>query len=152
MLNVKLLPNTMNTVYMMEMLRNNAYGNIEVKENISSKYRDLIMDCYIYVFGLYNDDELVAGIYLSDLCDGIFVDNLFVKKIYQGNKLYYGRYLLKYILDNKELFEKLVFRKFDKSNLYYLNDYSKKIYEEIGYESIDDATGHYMELKLNNGK
>lgn len=152
MLSVRLMPNTMDTIFTMEMLRNNAYGNSEIKENINSKYKDLIMDCEIYVFGLFNDEELVAGIYLSDLCDGIFVDNLFVKKIYQGSKLYYGRYLLQYILDNKELFEKLVFRKFDKSSLYYLNDYSKKIYEDMGYESVDDVTGHYMELKLINGK
>lgn len=117
-----------------ELLRYEAF-NIDLDDlDISNSfYYFNIKNNSIIPFGLFIKDKLVAGCYVSNTYGSLYIDQLFVKPMFQNTGLRFGRMLLRYILVNKSIVEQFFNCQIDKSILEALDEKSTKIYEKEGY-------------------
>ena len=105
------------------------YKNIEPTETYF--YRE-IKNGKILPFGVYENNELIAGCYVSNSYKTLFIEHLFVLKEYQNSENHIGTNLLRYVLDNKEICENFFKMKFEFS--YLDNRCSKSFCEALGYK------------------
>ena len=129
-----LMENTLENAVLVEQMRFRAYGVQSLLEVIDSEYVTDIVDSNILVFICKIDNKLASVCYISDYHDTLFVEYLFTLPEYQKQGLHYGRKLLEYILEHKEIAEKHFNKKFTTSELCTGSNYVIPIYESIGYK------------------
>lgn len=137
---VTLMSNTEENAIMTEQMRLKAYGirgNLEVGD---SEYIEEITTGKILVFLFEIDDLPVAGCYISNFQNTLYVDYVFVLEEYQRKGLHYGQKLLRYILEHKEIVENYFQRKFCRSELAPSKEEIIPIYEAIGYKQKSPDT------------
>ena len=115
----------------LEKLRCNAYGMEYNGDNLY--YKNKISDGNIVPLGCFYKQELVAGIYISNSLNSLFIEQIFVKREFQNSDLHIGNYLLHYVLKNKHIFEDYFGVKFSYSRLD--NRGHESFYEKLGYVS-----------------
>ncbi len=115
----------------LEKLRCNAYSMDYHGDN--SYYTNKIREGSILSLGCFYQKELVAGIYLSNSIQSLFIEQIFVKKEFQNSDLHIGNYLLHYVLENKHIFEEYFGVTFHCSRLD--NRGHESFYERLGYVS-----------------
>ncbi len=129
-----LMENSLKNAIAVDQMRLKAYG---VKYNLnvdSSEYPELIVKGEVLAF-LYIIDEIpISACYISDFNGKLYVDYLFVLPEYQQKGYHYGRALLSYILEHKEIVERKLNKKFTESELSISKSYLSHIYESIGYK------------------
>lgn len=125
--------NSMEVYNLLEKVRSNAY-NIDF---ISNSYKSFVEDGKLFFAGAYLNEELVAGCFMSNKYDSIFIEELFVAKKYQNKGLGIGSNLLKFILDNKEELEIYYDKKFDYTKLEAASKSLEEFYEKLGYHTQD---------------
>lgn len=138
MLTYKVEPNTLELANKMEFLRLSAYGFTPTKEDYDQSYINEITNGRILVITCYYNNELVAGCYVSNIFNSIYIDYLFVSHEYQETGLNLGRKLLQFILDNKYLVEEYFDTEFNQSKLYAPSEKTKSIYKKLGYQEQND--------------
>ncbi len=126
-----------------ETLRKEAFNIDETKldAGINSFYEKQIDDNKILPIGGYVNDELVAGIYISAALNSLFIEQLFVKKEYRHNG--YGKQIVKFVLDNKHIFEEFFKQEFDFSKAEIRNNDALKLVENLGYSETNDIYGTF---------
>lgn len=126
-----------------ETLRKEAFNIDETKldAGINSFYEKQIDDNKILPIGGYVNDELVAGIYISSALNSLFIEQLFVKKEYRHNG--YGKQIVKFVLDNKHIFEEFFKQEFDFSKAEIRNNDALKLVENLGYSETNDIYGTF---------
>lgn len=113
-----------------EILRKKVF---HLKQDSINRYEFHINHGIIIPFALYKDEELVAGCYIGDGFDKLYVYFLFVKEEYQHTGLRLGRTLLKYVLDHKELVEERLQTKFTEGALHPSNEKNRELYKRFGF-------------------
>lgn len=116
-----------------EKLRKDVFS-YNMKED-SFYYRELI-DGKMVAIGVFLDDNLIAGAYISDSLNSLYIEQLFVNNNYQKSGI--GTNLIKYIHEHKNIFEEYFKTKFDFSKL---EPNSKEIvdyYKKLGYIETND--------------
>ncbi len=147
---IKTLPPTRENIKNCEQVRYDSIGQTISEEYLlTSKCASRILDAEIFMFAMYVEDILVAGCYVSDSFDTLFIEQLFVKKEYQETGLYLGRNLLKYVLENRESVERYFHFHPTRSELFFTTDKSKYIYEKMGYKTKKEEI-HLMSKSLSN--
>lgn len=132
----------------MEFIRLSSYGFAPTKEDYDPYYLENIKNGTLLIITCYYNNELVAGCYVSDTFNSIYIDYLFVLKDYQEQGLHLGKNLLQFILDNKHLVEEYFDKEFTQSKLYPSSIKSRNIYESIGY--VPDTNHDLLCKKLDN--
>lgn len=125
--------NKENALYV-ERMRYKSYG---VKNDIDPNETDYLTDIEngsILVFMCLLDSIPVSACYISSFQGALYVDYLFTLPEYQRKKLYYGKKLLQYILDNKRIVEEYFDCIFDKSVLCPGNPRVIGLYKSLGYK------------------
>ncbi len=89
--------------------------------------------------GAFLDNELVGVVYINDYYKSLYIDQIFVDKKLHRNKI--ATNMLKYVLNNKEMFEKIFNKKFDISRLE--SNGSDLFYEEMGYKKENNVIGTF---------
>lgn len=146
---IKSMRQTKENIIEFEKLRYDAIcQNISEQYLTSSKVAARIYDAELMIFGLYLDDILAAGCYISDSFGTLFIDQLFVKKEFQETGLYLGRTLLKYLLENRTEIEEFFHFHPKQSKLFFLDSKSKNTYDKLGYTMENSEIG-LMSKKLN---
>ena len=118
----------------LEQLRKDVF---KIKD--SEYYMTKILEGKILVIGCFYQDELVAGAYLSNSYHSLFVEQIFVRDDYQGSVLHVGYYLMKYILEHKEIFDEFFHTSFDQCRLESRN--CDSFYEKLGFKTEDNILG-----------
>ena len=116
-----------NALYV-EQMRYKSYGVKDTKK-INAEYLEDIVNGDILVFLCFIDSIPVSACYISCYKKELLVEYLFTLQEYQRKQLYYGKQLLQYILDNKQLVEEYFNCKFNKSVLYPANNKLINLYE-----------------------
>lgn len=138
---VTIMHNTKENAVMTEQMRLRAYGiqkDLDVKD---SEYIEEITKGDILVFLYAVEDHPIAGCYISNFLNALYVDYLFVLPDYQRKGLRYGQKLLSYILEHKEVVEQYFHRKFSVSELTPGKEEIAPVYEAIGYKKKSSNTG-----------
>ncbi|MDE5888844.1 MAG: GNAT family N-acetyltransferase [Bacilli bacterium] len=139
---IKVLKPSKENIKECERIRYDAIGQVIPEQFLtSSKCAGRLYNAEMLIFGMYLDDILAAGCYVSDSFDTLFIDHLFVKKEFQETGLYLGRQLLKHVLDNREATEKYFHFRPTKSELFYIDNKSKRTYEKMGYTIKNSEIG-----------
>lgn len=144
MLEIKTLVGSKENIKMCEKIRYDAKKvEIEEKYLLETSYANKIYNCEILPFATFMDSNMVAGCYVTDYFASIHIYYLFVQQRYQETGLYLGRNLLNYVLANKQLVERYFDFKTNRTTLCYLDDKSKRIYENLGYRAYNSKS-HMM--------
>lgn len=106
-----------------------------------------VLDGNTLAWGAFLDEKLVGGSYFYAYKNYLYIEQLFVKKIWQRTENHIGTNLLLDIFSKKEKIESYYRRKLDSSLLYCLDDSTKKFYENLGYELIE-GTSTCLKKKL----
>ena len=134
MITYKVLDNTIDNANKLEFLRLSSYGFTPTKEDYDDYYINNVCIGNILPIVCYYDDKLIAGCYVSNTFNSIYIDYLFVLPEYQEKGLHIGRNLLLFILDNKEIVEEYFDTEFTQSKLCAISDKTKAIYRKLGYK------------------
>ena len=137
MLEFELMAISDDEILKIEKLRCEVFNYDFSREN-NYYFRELKKGNIIGIKCLY-DGKLIGGIYLSDLYSSLFVEQIFVSKNYQFSDLKVGSNLLHFIIDNKSIFEKKFFKKFNISRLESKNH--DKFYISNGYVQENNLIG-----------
>lgn len=137
-MNIKEIKINEEIISKLEKLRLDAYHIKEKSINPSDTFykRELQNKKYL-VYGIFKEQEIIAACYISNSNNSLFIEQLFVKSIYQEKGLALGRKLLQFVLSQKEQIEKYYEQQLYYSKLYYNSEKSKKMYEKIGYTLIN---------------
>lgn len=138
MLTYKVESNILELANKMEFLRLSSYGFTPTKEDYDQTYINEIISGRILVITCYYNNKLVAGCYVSNILNSIYIDYLFVSYEYQETGLNLGRKLLQFILENKHLVEEYFNTEFNQSKLYAPSEKTKNIYKKLGYQEQND--------------
>lgn len=137
-INYKLLTLTEETIKTLEYLRFDAYEMDPTKFPPEQTFysKELREGKYI-AFGCYLNNQLIGACYISKSHNSLYIEQLFIKKEYQNNKLHLGTKLLLYVLENKQIIEEYFQTKFYYS---YLDNYQNTInfYRSIGYQETNN--------------
>lgn len=128
------MENTYDNALFVERMRYKSYG---VKQNIDPSETDYVEDIEngsILVFMCLLDNVPVSACYISDFHSNLYVDYLFTLPDYQRKQLYYGRNLLQYILDHKQIVEEYFHHQFTKSVLCPGSNKVIDFYKSLGYK------------------
>lgn len=147
MITYKVLDNTLENAHTLEHLRLSSYDFIPTKEDYDEYYIEDICNGRILPITCYYNDLLVAGCYVSNTFNTIYIDYLFVLPEYQEKGLQLGRNLLLFILENKHIIEEYFETEFSESRLCATTDKTKAIYKKIGYKELSEEM---MSKTLNN--
>ena len=128
------MDNTIPNIMELEILRFKAYG-LEPRIEGYTLYQIGLEQGTMIPFGLYMNNQLVAGCYVSANENTLFIEQLFVHPHLQNSGLKAGRLLLNFILVNKKEVEKHFDTKFSVSALEPSSDKARAIYEKMGYVS-----------------
>lgn len=138
-ISVRYESNNNEVVNKFELLRLDAYSKIVSLENINKTYEIMISMKRFLVVGLYLDDCLVGGCYVSGLKDYLFIEQLFIKKEFQNSGLKLGRYLLQSILCDKNKLLEFFNKEFSEVKLFKYDDKSDVLYKKIGFIKDGDT-------------
>ena len=99
------LPNE-EIVHLLESLRFDVFDmdKAYLKEN-ETFYEHSLLNGQVYAFGAFLGEELLGGCYVSVNLNHLYIDQIFIKRGYQKEKI--GGHLLKYVLQRKGLVEEL---------------------------------------------
>lgn len=86
--------------------------------------------------GIYEDDKLVGGAYVSKSLSSLYIESIFINPEYQHKG--YGKVLLNYIFANKKIFEDYFKKEFLYSRLEPNSHDITGFYESLGYSEPDD--------------
>lgn len=122
-----------------ELLRLTAF-NVDLQDfDVSNSYYYMGIKNNLFIpFGLFIKGQLVAGCYVSNFNDSLYIDQLFVNPIFHNTGLRFGRMILRYILNNKKQLEEIFERKLTTSTIEPLNEKCRAIYAKEGYELQDE--------------
>lgn len=148
MITYKVLDNTKETAEQLEFIRLSSYGFTPTKKEYDELYIRDITNNKILVFACYLNEELIAGCYVSNTFNSLYIDYIFVLPEYQEQGLHIGRNLLQFILDNKHIVEEYFNTIFDQSKLFPSSLKSQSIYEKMGYKP--DTQPELLCKKLGN--
>ncbi len=95
-------------------------------------FKNKIEEEKILAIACYYNNTLVAGAYISQSMNSLFIESVFVKEEYQNNTLHIGHSLLKYILEHKSIAEEFFHTKFTQCRLESKNRDS--FYENLGFK------------------
>ena len=116
-----------------ENLRKEVFG---FDSNNDSYYYRELLDSKMIAIGAFLDDILIAGAYISNSLNSLYIEQLFVSVDYQNKGI--GKNLVTYIHKSKKIFEDYFKTKFEYSKL---EPNSKKIvdyYEKLGFTQSND--------------
>lgn len=134
-------------VLKIELLRHQVFHLKTDSKSISLSYSTFhIMHNQLIPYGLYLNNELIAGCYISCLNDSLLIDYLFVKETYQNSGLRIGRLLLTEVLKQKNELEEFFKKSITMTKLTPNNEKSKAIYEKIGYSYQDNTPFMYKKI------
>ena len=130
----KLLPPTIDNIKSLETIRYRAYGKEYDGEIDNNFYARNLISKKMLLFATFIGEELCAGCYISISQNSLFIEQLFVKPVYQNTGLWIGRNLLEYINFNKDIIAKHYnLKSIQTSRLIYSSEKSKAIYKKLGY-------------------
>ncbi|MGN1372289.1 MAG: GNAT family N-acetyltransferase [Candidatus Coprovivens sp.] len=132
--------NSHSNALLVERMRYQAYGVKQYIEETDLYYLKEIEDGSILVFICMVDDKIVSACYISNFQGNLYVDYLFTLPQYQKQKLYYGKKLLQYIINNKQIVEEYFHRKFTQSLLCPGSNSVKEFYKSLGYTENNNET------------
>lgn len=93
----------------------------------------------IIVIGCFLQKKLVGGAYISLSYNSLFIESIFVEEKYQRNALHVGSLMFQYILNHKNIFEKIFNTTFHQCRLESRNQDS--FYEKLGFREEDNVIG-----------
>jgi len=130
----------------LEAMRLRAYA-CKSEKNISNELfqNALLNGEELAIIGLNNQD-IVAGCYISNSFHSLFIEELFVDRKYQEQGLRYGQKLLLEVLKEKIFFEKYYQQIFLYSRLMPGNNKAEAIYKKMGY--LEAANGLYLQKRI----
>ena len=131
MLEYKAIALNEENIIALENLRFKVYDYKNIEPTETYFYRE-IKNGKILLFGVCENNKLIAGCYVSNSYKTLFIEHLFVLKEYQNNENHIGTNLMRYVLDNKEICENFFKMKFEFS--YLDNRCSKSFCEALGYK------------------
>lgn len=143
-----LQPNTEESAIQAEYLRYKAYGINASRADLDDYFINEIINSKVLVFICSIDDIPIAGCYVSDSFNKLYIDYLFVIPEYREKGLRIGRNLLSYILENKSIVEQHFKKIFHYSELTPSNEKTFSIYQKLGYEP-KAHTHEVMQKKLD---
>lgn len=127
------LDNSEETALNIEGIRGKVYDLPDTFNPRRSYYTGAIKEGNMLVFTCEIEGEIVAACYVSNTCDSLYIEHLFVLPKYQGRGLQLGRNLLQFIFDNKKLVEEYFNQQFDNSQLTPTSEKARAIYIKMGY-------------------
>ena len=86
--------------------------------------------------GVVLNNKLIAGAYISNSLNSLYIEQIFVDKQYQNKGV--ATNLINYIHKNKSIFENYFNSKFNVSKLEPNSKQIKKFYENLGYVESND--------------
>ncbi len=128
--------NHLEDINTIEQLRKEVF---HLKQNATNYYEFHILHNQMIPYGMFYNNQLIAGCYISKSFDSIYVNFLFVKEEYRHNGLKIGRKLLLYILEHKKEIEEFFGQEFTISKLHPNNQESRRIYQTIGYNTTNNS-------------
>lgn len=141
----KISPENDEEIYKAEYLRFRAYRlPTDLVDGDFSFYHMQIRNGSMIPYVLYIRGRMVAGCYVSNTYNTLFIDQLFVIPELQESGLKLGRLLLKYVLASKDELGQMFQQDLEESALESINEKSTAIYKKEGYEQ----RGHLMVKKL----
>lgn len=116
-------------------------------EKISEYYKNELLSNNTYAIAAYIDNELVGGCYFHQFNQTLMIDQLFVKEKYQNTGLRIGRSMLKELMTNKELLEKLFSEEITVCRIESNNEKAHALYSKMGFrESSNDEDTFYKSI------
>lgn len=112
----------------LEEIRKKTIG---VNTDQPSYYLEQLKNGSMIAMGALLYDELVGGVYVSNSQKSLYIEYIFVDKEHQNKGI--GTNLIKYVIENKELFEKIFENKFILSKLEPNSDKIADFYKNLGY-------------------
>lgn len=133
------MENTYDNALFVERMRYKSYGIKKDIEPLETDYVEEIENGSILVFLCLVDNIPVSACYISDFRSNLYVDYLFTLPDYQRKQLYYGKRLLQYILEHKQIVEKYFHHQFNKSTLCPGSNNVIELYKSLGYKPINKS-------------
>lgn len=130
----KIMKNTPENALYVERMRYKAYGVQKLIDPTEEDFMEEIIDGSFLVFLCLVDGKPSSACYISNFNATLYVEYLFTLPEYQSKKLYLGKQLLQYILDNKVIVEEYFHQKFKKSSLCPGNNNVIPLYNSLGYQ------------------
>lgn len=129
-------------IYKLEKLRFDAYGLGSLADSFdyfNTVYtREMFAQKYL-IFATFFHDDILAACYVSNLFHSLYIEQLFVKFIYQERGFALGYKLLKYVLSQVSLIEQHYRENFLFSELSPSSLKAEKIYENLGYKKMNNG-------------
>ena len=116
----------------MENIRMEVYGLSES----SLFFIDSVTSGRMIPVGVFVDNKLIGGAYISKSLKSLYIENIFIKSEYQHKG--YAKGLLKYIFDNKKLFEEYFNMEFLFSKLEPNSNDIIEFYKSVGFSEPND--------------
>ena len=141
MLEFKMLKPTEKNILELERLRRNAYSfSDDSLEEIKSYYAYMIIEGKVFVWGAFLDSALIAGCYVSQSRQSLYIEQLFVRKDVQYHPdLHVGTALIKYVLQHKEEIESFFHASFHDANVEPASQALTGYYEKLGFRNTNDS-------------
>lgn len=127
----KFLNNNLINYMKLERIRSSAYF---IDYFVSDRFTNKVLNNQLLLVGAFIDNELVAGAFITDELDSLYIDQLFVGVKYQRNELHVGYNLMKYILNNKDKVEEYFHKELLLSKLQ-ASDSLQPFYKKLGYHT-----------------
>ena len=134
---------TSSDIEKIEALRKEVFG-LDME---SSYYSDKLLNKKELAIATFDQEKIVAGVYVHAFESTLVIDQLFVKKEYQNTGLKLGRNLLNFLKENKELIEAFFDAKLNVMTIESKNEKARSIYAKSGFrESKRDNDVFYKSL------
>lgn len=130
----KIMKSTPENALYVERMRYKAYGVQKLIDPTEEDFMEDIIDGSFLVFLCLIEGKPASACYISNFNASLYVEYLFTLPEYQNRKLYLGKQLLQYILDNKEIVEEYFHQKFKKSSLCPGTNKIVPLYTSLGYQ------------------
>ena len=140
MLEFKAIEPTKENILNLEKLRYNAYSFFApFLDETQSYYFKKIMEEKILAIGAFLNSSLVAGCYISNSHNSLYIEQIFVKKEFQNHKeLRIGSSLMKYVLKNKENIEIFFHENFNYAKVEPASNSLVEYYEKLGFHESNE--------------
>lgn len=125
-----ILPNE-NLVKQLEYLRFKCFDmDVDFLKTNQTFYGKNILDGKVLVFGAFKESELVGACYVSVNLRSLYVDQLFIRKDYQKERI--GKELLEFVLNRKNVIGEY-YNTFITNVFLYACNQSQEFYEKMGF-------------------
>ena len=128
-----------NVIFYMEKIRFEAHNEKLASNPLNTFYGVMLKSGSMLMFTALKDNKPIAGAYVSNLYHSIHIEHVFVKPELQNSDDHIGSNLIKYIISCKALLEFYFKEKLDTVRIEYINDKTKRIYQNLGFvpDTID---------------